>query len=264
MSKTKIRLAPSPLLTQTVLVDSQIEQMSLSEGLIEPFEPDCLSGCSYDLRAGGVLRSRTRLGSFDLNTNSYIVESGECITVESFEKVNLAAPLMFAVIANKHSVLAKGIFHPITTVDPGFRGHLALTFIHSGSVRFKISRGDKIAKIYFSPIAPMPKNIYGVTQRPSYSEGSTDIALIVDQPQMLEEDALLAPVYGRPVARLYERIDNIEKNMGILEFKRKGEAGRKRKELFWAIVLSVLSGISGSLVTIYWDPIYKWMVELFK
>src|ERR1041385_2906171 len=103
---------------ETLLIDKTIISLSKKSGLIKPLDPNSLSGCSYDLRAGQILRSRNKMSSFDLSTE-YVVESGECVTVETLEEVNIRTLPLFGVIVNKHSILAKGFFHPITTVDPG-------------------------------------------------------------------------------------------------------------------------------------------------
>jgi hypothetical protein len=156
---------------------------------------------------------------------------------------------------NKHSVLAKGFYHPATAVDPGFNGPLALTFIHSGNVRFEIAMGDKIAKIAFYPVSPMPGRIYGFTQKPSYSEGSTDIALIVDTPRQADEEFHLSKVYGKPVEKLYDQMREIKRDLGLLELKRESERRQKVSYIVWGIIFALISGLSGSIVTANWKVI---------
>lgn len=248
---------------QNVLIDKQIVDLALNHNLINPFDESFLSGCSYDLRVGSVLRSRNRLSTYDLSKNTYVIESGECITIETLEEVDFRDILLFGIISNKHSILAKGLFHPITTIDPGFKGTLAVTFMHLGNIRYELKQGDKIAALSFHPIYPKPKNIYGITQSPSYREGSTDIALIVDKPKELDDDMSLASMYGKPIEKLYEKIANLENNFQLATLNNESRKIRGRKIVYWSMLFALLSGLSGSLITLYWKEVVNFLKSLF-
>ena len=173
-----------------LLSDVAISRLCVQNHLIRPFDPEMLSGCSYDLRAGTKLRSRNREQSFDLDSAPYVIESGECVTLTTLETVDFREPFslelggetvtayMSALILNKHTIVATGLFHPDTSVDPGFRGPLALTLMNFGPIGYLIHSMERIAKIVFVPIIMPVERVYGVTQVPSVREGDTNMALI--------------------------------------------------------------------------------------
>jgi deoxycytidine triphosphate deaminase len=248
---------------QNVLVDRQFKELVAAHGLLKPFDEKLLSGCAYDLRVGNILRSRNRLASFDLGRAEYVVESGECVTIDTLEEIDFRSRLLFGYVVNKHTILAKGFFHPATTVDAGFKGPLALTFINLGNVRFTLRRGEPVAKLVLVPVAPAPERIYGVTQRPSYREGSTDIALIVDNPEHRTDDSELANMYGLPVKRLYDHIQALRQSSELYELRREEQRRAGRRQIFWNILFAMIGGVMGTVTTIYWKEITGVVGALF-
>ena len=247
--------APS---SAAIFIDLDIQRLSEAKGLVSPFDPGRLSGCSYDLCVGSKLTSRNRLANFDLTKDDYVVESGECITIDTLETINLREVNAFGVVANKHSLAATGLFHPSTTVDPGFQGPLALTFFNLGNVRYTLRRGEPIAKVFFCSLSGQPERIYGVTQRPSYREGTTNIAAIVDHPQHRDDDDELAKMYGAPVRKLYERLRRFEDNMELIDLRR----ARERRTRWLTYLIAFLTGSFGALLTNLirenWSSIAGW------
>lgn len=205
MSAKPAQFPPSGLLT-----DEDLARLAEAAGLIKPFDPSLLSGCSYDLRVGKIVRSRNLRRTYNAEAADYYVESGECVTFQTLEEVDFRATLAFGWIVNKHSVLARGLVHPITKVDPGFTGPLAITLFNLGGVAEPIRYGQPLVSLVVTVSNKPPGLVYGVSQRPSYIEGSLDIAAMVDEPAKPLEDADLARMYGRPLARVYERLEKVE------------------------------------------------------
>ncbi|UYN96059.1 MAG: hypothetical protein KIT25_03700 [Enhydrobacter sp.] len=235
------------------LTDVQIEELVGAHNLISHFDAKLLSGCSYDLRVGSALKSRNRQTSFDLLKADYIVESGECITINSLEEIDFRSVLLFGYIANKHSIVATGLFHPITTIDPGFQGPLALSFMNLGNVRIRIRHGQPIAKLICVPLWSRPTRIYGVSQNPSYREGSTDIALVVDKPEHRDVDTELSNMYGQPIRRLYEHVGALSKQLEVSELKTFQKAVLRRREIVIAVIAATLGGLVGTASMITWE-----------
>lgn len=227
-----------------LLIDREIERLVKEKEIIFPFDPNLLSGCTYDLRAGAHLSSRNRLRRFDLSKGEYVIESGECVTIHSLETINFREVPIFGSIGNKHTILAKGLFHPSTTIDPGFKGPLALTFINMGNVRYKVSMGDRIAKLELVQLADEPDRIYGENQRPSHREGSTDIALIVDSPEHRDDDDELEKMYGAPVAKLYSYLREYRNSSELWNRRVREERGK----WYRTVVLSISCTFVGAIV----------------
>jgi len=206
------RPEPLEIPAQSPLIDRDILDLASRFNVIDPFDPDMLSGCSYDLRVGKQARSRNRMMKFSLDSGKdFYIESGECVTIETLEVLNFREPPLFGYVVNKHSVLARGLVHPITKIDPGFKGHLAVTMFNHGNEAEKIEFGQKIISLVIYPLHAIPDRIYGDTQVPSSGrEGNLEIATVVDRPPDPSDDKGLAKMYGRPVQRLYERVAELE------------------------------------------------------
>jgi deoxycytidine triphosphate deaminase len=243
-----------------LLSDTEIERLAAEGRLILPFDPDLLSGCAYDLRVGSELRSRNRQGRFDLARSPYVIGSGECVTVRTLEVIDLRDPFlldgdipayMFAMILNKHTILATGLFHPATSVDPGFRERLALSLTNIGPIGYSISCGDRIAKVVFVPITTRVERIYGVTQRPTVREGDTAMALTIERPEQIDSDESLAKMYGKPIERLYARMKELEDTYELNFHRHAFERRSRRSLVFWTVLagfLGLMGGVVGGFI----------------
>jgi len=236
----------------------------LGPQFLDPINFDLLSGCAYDARVGKFLKSRNRQASWKFaDKGEYVIESGESVTIETQEEFNFRDSIeidghkyyLFALVYNKHTILGKGLFHPTTAVDPGFKGPLALTFINLGNLPVPINAGDPIAKITFFPLYPHPTRIYGTSQRPTVREGSTDFALIMDAGSANDDDRRLAKMYGRPLARLYERFDELERSVELRRLQRAEIERTERRNIWYAAFIAIFSAIVGAVlgavITVY-------------
>ena len=246
---------------QNFLIDKQIIELSKTNSLITHFDENLLSGCSYDLRVGQIVRSRSRLSTFNLNDEKYYAESGECFTIETLEEVNLRDTVAYGLIFNKHAILGEGLFHPATTVDPGFCGHLSITFFNLGNTKIKIEKGMRICSIHFQTLYPKPELIYGIKQRPSYKEGDSKFALNFDNPDIEHDDTLLAKMYGEPITRLYNKIDELESKFDLKIFE-KNDAQRKENRAIGLNYLRTFIGIIlAAIITFYVTKYYNSSIQ---
>lgn len=237
---------------------TDIELLKLSErfDIISPIEKDNLSGCSYDLRVGKSLSSRNLSNNFDISNEPYYIESGEVVTINTLEKIDFRQLLCMGIICNKHSILAKGIFHPMTVIDPGFRGVLAVTFINIGNTPYRINSGDKICKLCIFPTKIKPLNIYGSTQSPSYKEGSLDIANIYNTQSPNDKILDLSKMYGAPLQNIINRIENIENNYSIAELQINAKNRKEVSQNYRSLVIALIAGAFGAFISIYWKDFW--------
>lgn len=234
---------------QNFLIDTEIIELSLTKQLIKQFDESLLSGCSYDLRVGNIVRSRSRLTKIDIETKEFFAQSGECFTIETLEEVNLRDNILYGLIFNKHSVLGKGLFHPATTVDPGFIGPLSITFFNLGNTPIKIEKGMKICSIHFQPIHANPKLIYGTTQRPSYKEGDSQYTLNFENPEIELSDVLLSKMYGAPISRLYDKFSEIESRFNLKSLTKDEELRKEKRQKSSELRAAFIGAIVGSLIS---------------
>jgi deoxycytidine triphosphate deaminase len=245
-------LVDAEMLNHNILTDHDLEALVASQKIIDPFDIEQLSGCSYDLRAGKTLRSRNRGRTFNLARTDYEIESGECVTFETFEIVNFRRPLLFGFVVNKHSILAKGLVHPITKIDPGFSGPLAITLFNHGSTPEPIRFKQPLVSLVVFPLGAEPKRIYGTSKPPSYREGSLDIASVINERAEPLDDPGLARMYGRPVSRLYERVGELERSIEAGLIKQRRERRARGTDIIWRFAV----GFFGAVVALVGKYLY--------
>ncbi|MBI5102391.1 MAG: hypothetical protein HZB33_11220 [Nitrospirae bacterium] len=248
--------------TQNYLIDKDIVTLVDNGKLFleDTFEQLQLSGCAYDLRAGNRLTSRNRSITIDLDSEGYIIQPGEVVTIVSKERLDLSDPLLLGIIANSHTQLSQGVFHPISTVDPGFKGPPTITFLNQGNTPYKIREGDRIGKLLLAPIAPHPDRIYGANYRPRVIEGSLEHSLYSERHKLgavTAEDT--KEFLGGPIGELAGRVDNLEKSAEL----HRTQQSLKRYQILtggiWLILAGIISGAIGGIIANKWDAILTFL-----
>ena len=170
-----------------------------------------------------------------------------------------------AIIMNKHSLVAWGLFHPTTAVDPGFKGSLALTFFNLGSTSLRIKYQDPVAKVMFF-CSPESERKYGVNQSPRYREGSTDSSLIVDRSPEEMSDLMLRKMYGAPVRRLYDAVATLAAHKDVLhiksEEKRKEEKASERRSFSADLMIAFFGAILALGLPALWTAAQSWLLSV--
>lgn len=250
-------------LAGAILTDSEIEELVKSEAILTSFDSSFLSGCSYDLRIGRSVRSRNRSRLFDLTKRDYSFESGECITFETIETINFSQMSLFGIVVNKHSVLARGIVHPITKIDPGYNGTLAITLFNFGNKSETIQYGQPLVSLVIFGLRSKPRKVYGANQKPSYREGSLDIAAIGNEPEDQIDDKGLSKMYGTAVSRLYERVEELEKRLDVGVLLKDKSKKTARADLMWRIAIPLAAAIFAALINQNWTELVKFLKGVF-
>jgi deoxycytidine triphosphate deaminase len=244
-------MSASERVVQSVLIDKDILRF-VNEGKLftAGFSADQLSGSAYDLRAGDTLTSRQRSQRFDLAKADFILLPGETVTVQSFEQLNLENPMCMALILSSHRDVSQGVFHPTTSIDPGFSGPLTITMINLGNVGYRLRRHDRIAKVVFMQVST-PDRIYGKTQSPSVLQGSLDHSLVVDRADAGIEMTDWDQFFGGPLRSLASHVK-------ALEGQRELFATKQRLQTYQAIgafVATLITGAVGGIIANKWDNI---------
>lgn len=240
--------------TQNALVDNELVALAAEGKVIETaFDAKQLSGCAYDLRAGNSLTSRQRGQQFDLSKDPFVVESGEVVTIQSMEEVNFLDPLCYGLILSSHTQLSQGVFHPTTSVDPGFAGPLTITLINLGKTGFTIRRGDRIAKLITSPVSPTPDRIYGQGQSPRVAAGSLEHSLVVVRASASQEELEGDEFFGGPLRKLADKVGVLEDGAELHRTQKENRRFRFVLTAIWTVVSAI---IGGSIVK-YGDVVWK-------
>lgn len=249
--------------TQNYLTDKNIEDLVSSGKLFadSTFLPKQLSGCAYDLRAGKNLTSRNRGVVVEISTDGYVIQPGELVTIQTLEYIDLSNPLLMGLIVNSHTLLSLGLYHPITTIDPGFKGHLAVTLINHGNTGYRLCSEDRIVKLLLCPVSPTPNRIYGQQYRPRVIEGSLEHSLYVERYKLEKiHPSQLADYFGGPLADLVERVETLEKDSG--RYRVEQQLGRYRGLL--SAIGVIFAGAVGAILANYWPTIWNILTNLIK
>ncbi len=140
----------------------------LSDGRIEPFDPNRIDGASYQLSIGKEIYVSPTAEATDPGTKSIVrLKSGEAFTIppgqfafiltKEVVKVDLKE---IALISMRAKTKYRGLvnvsgFH----VDPGFKGRLTFAVFNAGPVAVHLRQGQPIFLIWYADIRdPVPEH----------------------------------------------------------------------------------------------------------
>ena len=83
------------------------------------------------------------------NGKPYILRIGEQINIPSGIKIKLNSDQMMKVDNKSGVALKRGILVGATIIDAGYRGELKVILLNTGSEKFEIHKGDRIAQLVF-------------------------------------------------------------------------------------------------------------------
>jgi deoxycytidine triphosphate deaminase len=141
-----------------VLRGEEISQLG-EQGLLirENFRAAYCEGVSYSLTLGSRFQSISKSTARDRNYQTIdgllTLDPSEAVNVEINEKFNFVDrdgnPRYFGIILANARLLAGGVSHPATMMDPGFRGTTTLTLVNLRNFPSRSFRpgSDKIAKL---------------------------------------------------------------------------------------------------------------------
>lgn len=124
-----------------MLSDRDIQdKIDSQELVIEPFEDNCLTPVGYDLRVGikGFSWKNCQHSVIDEN-NSLKIDPHDTVIVETYESVTLSKQLGGTIHSVATLTLTQGFSHISTTVDPGWRGKLLISFHNHLDIPFELS-----------------------------------------------------------------------------------------------------------------------------
>lgn len=151
-------------------------------GLIirDQFRPGNCEGISYSLTLGPRVQSISRTEqTYRHIEGALVLAPGEAVNVEINEKFNFTdedgAPRYFGIILAGARLLAGGVLHPATFIDPGFRHTTTLTLINLRNFPSRSFRpgSDTIAKLIVVEFASNEMPL-GWEETPAYRQSGPD------------------------------------------------------------------------------------------
>jgi dCTP deaminase len=158
------------------LVDFQIANLcQASPGLVEPFNPEQLNPCSYDVRLGDTLLIESAAGPdlvpYPLHHHSegdpYLLKPGQFALAPTPEMFNLP-PTIAAQFVLKSSRAREGLQHLLAGwCDPGWHGSVLTMELKNVRQLHPIALwpGMRIGQMVFHDVTVRPERHYGQTGR---------------------------------------------------------------------------------------------------
>lgn len=108
------------------------EDFSKSGIVISPLDaPTNIQGASYDFRIGDQIWLWSERKTFDPSKEQVILRRNDIAVIQTYETVTMPADAC-GILINKVAPHAMGIFHPSTSIDPLFDGHMQVALFNLG------------------------------------------------------------------------------------------------------------------------------------
>jgi len=195
----------------SVLVDSEIEDLSTQNKLISPFDPFFLQGASYDLRLGEQIARNGEIKTLVQTNPTLKIAPGEFVILSTHEKLNIPLDII-----GHNGIMSKwakrglvSLFSP--QIDPGFRGMLIVPVFNAGDSDVSINLCEAIFTVEFVKTFIPAKN--GWSDKNGEQNTIKDLASpILNQPNLLD---ILTIKKGLEDNKL--QIDKLKNSQGLLQ-----------------------------------------------
>lgn len=146
-----------------ILSDVTIKDIILNKQvyLVNPFNPDQLQPCSYDLSLNCELKT-IHGKSIDLRQSSYKLKPNEFLLGSTEEKVHIPRDLV-GHVDGKSSIGRLGVFIHVSSgyIDAGYTGNITLEIFNCSDKEFELYHGMPIAQIVFETLTTPVDRPYG-------------------------------------------------------------------------------------------------------
>jgi len=119
--------------------------------------------------------------------NHYTAKPGEMIIVSTGISLEMPKDICAFVMSRSGLAAKHGVFvlNAPGLVDPGYRGEVRVILYNAGSKEVLISRGDRVAQLFFNFVMDMPEalaelQVATTTDRGENGLGSTGMASLMD------------------------------------------------------------------------------------
>jgi deoxycytidine triphosphate deaminase len=181
------------------IVDNEIEALTTTQKLIEPFSKKQLENCRYNLRAGRAFLPRTGeeivIGTQRRKIRDHwVIKPSETLAIMTKEVISVP-PDMFASYSQLNGLARRGLMvFNVSIVEPGYHGHLSCFLVNFSKEDAQLYPEDDIAKICFHKLSGVPQAL----QRLVISEG--------DYRKKLVESARRYPTSFMDIGGVEERV----------------------------------------------------------
>lgn len=233
------------------------EDPDRTKEIVEPFDERNLTPAGIDLTIGGRCYNVTAGQRVDLSKGGVLtLQHEDFARVLTRENIRMP-PNWFAMIYAKTSLAGKGLTHLGTKIDPGFEGHLLLTFQYLGNEVLEFREGDRICNVTFIDMEKTPLAIYKPEAMKIIEVPLRPAKVGLSMSAGAEEIAALRQFYSRELVEFY---------LSFVQWfqeheKRIDKAVRRIDEYNRSLVLGVLVAAIGG-IAIVCGTVFVGLVQL--
>lgn len=134
------------------LVDREIAALVERDGLIESYDPRCLTNIGYDLRAKCFAVGRE-------NREHVSLQPGESVFVSSAEMIHMPNDLLCRVVL-KNSRIRQGFTIDAPVYQPGHHTRVFFRLTNVSGDELSLDAGEKFATLMFEQLSSAPDHPY--------------------------------------------------------------------------------------------------------
>lgn len=135
-----------------ILVDREIAELTKNGGLLDSYDPDCLTNTGYDLRA-----KYFAIGG-EKKTAAYL-EPGESAFVASVDILTVPDDMLCRVVL-KNSRIRQGFTLDAPVYQPGHQTRVFFRITNVSGNEIRLSAGEKYATLIFEQLTGVPDHPY--------------------------------------------------------------------------------------------------------
>lgn len=227
-----------------------------------------IQGSSYDFRIGEEIWLWSKRDIFDPRKGEVILRRNDIAVIKTYETIKMPASAC-GILVNKVASHVMGVYHPATSIDPLFDGHMHVALINVGRYDIPLRfQDDLCTAIFFNMTSPTGIHhkrtqdfsqliqVFAENLHIMYPERAEEISSDVSLDK-LEEEIVWR---GNPFISIYSFLAGHERQLG--EIRR---AVRNQFLIMmlgpWMLTIAVL-GLSVTLLSQAWEQVQPFAVVL--
>lgn len=184
-----------------------------------------VQGCSYDFRIGEEIWLWSERHTFDPRKEDVLLRRNDIAVIKTYETIKMPANAS-GILVNKVASHVMGVYHPATSIDPLFDGHIHVALINVGRHDIPLKfQDDLCTAVFFAMTSPTHIHhkrtqdfsqliqVFAENLHIMYPERAEEIPLEISLDK-LEEEIVWR---GNPFISIYSFLAGHDRQLGILQ-----------------------------------------------
>jgi deoxycytidine triphosphate deaminase len=245
------------------------------EGTILPLDDeDCIQPIGFDFRIGNEIWLWSTQKVVNPDIEEVYLKPGESAVIKTYEYLQVP-PDMAGMIQSKVSWVSLGISHISTTIDPTFRGHLAIAIANLGVKDLPLKYKSKFATGIFYKLNNETKmefvrphqDLKKIIQVFANERGIDYLAEKRKEPKDATLPVLLEEIQwrGKPFDTIYFLLTKCDERLVTLENTVRGESNlrdrvkelevwkeqkREKSTLWWIAIVTLIASVVAAIISL--------------